>query len=65
MPLRNRAACQAWRDEPQADHVAQNLAYITVSLLTGTRTEELRALTWADLDLEGMPDADPPGPPTM
>ncbi len=40
-------------------------AYITVSLLTGTRTEELRALTWADLDLEGMPDAHPPAPPTM
>jgi integrase len=31
-------------------------AYIVVSLLTGARTEELRALTWDHLDL----DADPP-----
>ena len=31
-------------------------AYIAVSLLTGARTEELRALTWSHLDL----DSDPP-----
>jgi integrase len=31
-------------------------AYIAVSLLTGARTEELRALTWSHLDL----DTDPP-----
>ena len=31
-------------------------AYIVVSLLTGTRTEELRALTWSYVDL----DSDPP-----
>ena len=40
-------------------------AYIVLSLLTGARTEELRALTWAHVDLVGRPDADPPTPPTM
>jgi len=34
-------------------------AYIVMSLLTGARTEELRALTWAHVDL----DAEPPVPP--
>lgn len=38
-------------------------AYIVLSLLTGARTEELRALTWSHVDLEGKPDADPPIPP--
>ena len=37
--------------------------YIVVSLLTGARTEELRALTWDHVDLDGSPDADPPVPP--
>jgi integrase len=32
-------------------------AYIVVSLLTGARTEELRALTWDHVDLDGDPDA--------
>ena len=40
-------------------------AYVTVSLLTGARTEELRALTWSHLDLEGVADADPPRPPSI
>jgi integrase len=30
-------------------------AYIVVSLLTGARTEELRALTWSHTDLDGDP----------
>ena len=30
-------------------------AYVVVSLLTGARTEELRALTWSHLDLDGDP----------
>ena len=30
-------------------------AYIVISLLTGARTEELRALTWAHVDLDGTP----------
>lgn len=38
-------------------------AYIVLSLLTGARPEELRALTWEHVDLEGKPDADPPVPP--
>jgi integrase len=37
-------------------------AYIVVSLLTGARTEELRALTWDHVDLEGNPAADPQVP---
>jgi integrase len=36
-----------------------------VSLLTGARTEELRALTWDHVDLEGDPKADPPVPPSI
>ncbi|MFJ5922450.1 tyrosine-type recombinase/integrase [Kitasatospora sp. NPDC092948] len=35
-------------------------AYIVVSLLTGARTEELRALTWDHTFLKGTPDAVPP-----
>lgn len=38
-------------------------AFVVVSLLTGARTEELRALTWDHVDLEGTPDAAPPVPP--
>ncbi|GAA2246360.1 site-specific integrase [Kitasatospora cystarginea] len=38
-------------------------AYIVVSLLTGARTEELRALTWDHVFLKGQPDTDPPIPP--
>lgn len=30
-------------------------AYVVVSMLTGARTEELRALTWDHLDLDGNP----------
>jgi integrase len=30
-------------------------AYIVVSLLTGARTEELRALTWSHVDLDATP----------
>jgi len=38
-------------------------AYVIVSLLTGARTEELRALTWDHVDLLGNPQATPPIPP--
>ncbi|MGZ3147299.1 site-specific integrase [Lentzea chajnantorensis] len=34
-------------------------AYIVLSLLIGARTEELRALTWAHVDLVGSPDTVP------
>ncbi|GAA1402685.1 site-specific integrase [Kitasatospora putterlickiae] len=40
-------------------------AYIVVSLLTGARTEELRALTWDHVFLKGQPAATPPVPPYM
>ena len=38
-------------------------AYIVLSLLTGARTEKLRALIWSHVDLDGHPEADPPIPP--
>jgi integrase len=38
-------------------------AYIALSLTTGARTEEVRALRWVDVDLDGDPDAEPPVPP--
>ena len=40
-------------------------AYVVLSLLTGARTEELRALTWAHVDLDGRPDDDEPVPPSI
>lgn len=40
-------------------------AYVVLSLLIGARTEELRALTWSHVDLEGRPDAEPPVPPSI
>lgn len=39
--------------------------YIVVALLTGARTEELRALSWDHVDLEGDPVASPPVPPNV
>ncbi|WP_407837967.1 tyrosine-type recombinase/integrase [Streptomyces sp. DSM 116496] len=38
-------------------------AYIVLALLTGARTEELRALTWDHVFLKGDPGAIPPVPP--
>jgi integrase len=40
-------------------------AYIVLSILIGARTEELRALTWDHVDLEGDPDARPVIPPSI
>ncbi|MFD0884084.1 tyrosine-type recombinase/integrase [Streptosporangium algeriense] len=40
-------------------------AYVVLSLLTGARTEELRALTWDHVDLVGDPNARPPVPPHL
>ncbi|WP_125772982.1 site-specific integrase [Antribacter gilvus] len=37
--------------------------YIVVSVLTGLRTEEVRALRWDHVDLDGDPMATPPVPP--
>src|ERR1039457_1134950 len=38
-------------------------AYIVLSLTTGLRTEEIRALRWDHVDLKGNPEASPPTPP--
>jgi integrase len=47
-----------------ADAGASTLGgYVVVALLTGARTEELRALTWSHVDLAGQADATPPVPP--
>ncbi len=40
-------------------------AYVLLSLLTGARTEELRALMWDHVDLVGTPDVVPLVPPYM
>jgi len=39
---------------------ARMRAYIIVSLLTGARTEEMRALRWHDVELAGQPDVSIP-----
>ena len=36
-------------------HRLDHGTYVTVSLLTGARTEKLRALTWSNVDLDGKP----------
>ena len=48
---------------PAGEHVPAAHAYITLSLLTGIRTEEARALRWAHVDLDGDPETRPPVPP--
>jgi integrase len=40
-------------------------AYIVLSILIGARTEQLRALTWDHVNLEGDPAASPPIPPSI
>jgi len=40
-------------------------AYVVLSLLTGARTEEVRALRWKDVDLSGNPHSIPPVPPSI
>jgi integrase len=40
-------------------------AYVVLSLVIGARTEELRALTWSHVDLDGQLDRDPPVPPSI
>jgi integrase len=40
-------------------------AYVTVALMVGARTEELRALRWDHVDLDGRPDRTPPVPPSI
>lgn len=40
-------------------------AYVTLTLLVGVRNEELRAVTWDHVDLDGNPEAVPPVPPSI
>ncbi len=40
-------------------------AYVVLSLLTGARTEEVRALRWGHVDLVGNPHSTPPVPPSI
>jgi integrase len=47
----------------QAARHSRMHAYVVVSLLTGARTEELRALTWDHVDLDGDPRVEPAVPP--
>jgi integrase len=49
----------------QAAEKSRMAAYVVLSLLTGARTEELRALTWDHVVLDADPDGDPPVPPHM
>jgi integrase len=39
--------------------------YTIVSLVSGARTEEMRALNWRHVDLDGDPATDPPAPPSI
>jgi len=40
-------------------------AYVVLSLTVGVRTEEARELRWDHVDLDGTPEADPPGPASV
>jgi integrase len=51
------ALLAAAKDDPRLG------AYVILSLTTGIRTEEARALRWDHVDLDGKPDARPPLPP--
>ncbi|WP_433474981.1 tyrosine-type recombinase/integrase [Spirillospora sp. CA-142024] len=61
-PSKSLTLAQAFAVLAAAEGTAM-YAYIVLSLLIGARTEELRALTWAHVDLDGCPDAQPPVPP--
>ncbi|MFF0345566.1 tyrosine-type recombinase/integrase [Kribbella sp. NPDC004875] len=62
---RNRLLLEQARALSAAAEHSPMRAYIVVSLLTGARTEEMRALTWTHIDLDGSPTADPPAPPSL
>ncbi len=40
-------------------------AYVVISLMSGARTEAVRAMRWDHVDLAGDPDAIPPVPPSI
>lgn len=39
--------------------------YTILSLVTGATPEEMRPLSWSHVDLDGRPDDQPPGPPSI
>jgi integrase len=51
-------------EQSQKDHPRLG-AYVILSLTTGIRTEEARALRWDHVDLDGDPDARLPVPPSI
>jgi integrase len=63
-PSKSLSLEQASRLLTAAEGTAMH-AYVVMSLLTGARTEELRALTWSHVDLEGAASGQPPKPPSI
>lgn len=51
-PSKSLTLAQAVAVLQEADAVPVMDAYVHLSILTGARTEELRAMTWADVDLD-------------
>ena len=64
-PSKSLTLAEALKVLAAAENYPAMHAYVVVSLLTGARTEELRALTWAHVDLEGSPTSQPPIPPSI
>lgn len=63
-PSKSLALDQARAVLDAAEH-SPLYAYVVLSLLVGARTEELRALTWDHVDLDGRPEDEPPVPPSV
>jgi integrase len=59
----SKAVAAALLAAAKADHRLG--AYVILSLTTGIRTEEARALRWDHVDLDGDPSARPPVPPPV
>jgi integrase len=64
-PSRAMAAAEAAALLAAAKDHARLGAYVILSLTTGIRTEEARALRWDHVDLDGDPDARTPVPPSI
>ena len=58
-PSKSLTLAQAADSLTAAQRQPAMYAYIVLSLLTGARTEELRALTWSHVDLDGKPPSVP------
>ena len=64
-PSRAMTAAEAAALLAEAKNHPRLGAYVILSLTTGIRTEEARALRWDHVDLEGDPDARTPVPPSV